>query len=317
MFGMNEKGETCSIWVKDFTPFFYIKVGDDWGIRQKKEFMCYLKKQMCIMALKDKYKKWVRGNQVYPQPEKDEEESEYITRTKGKYVSYYENSIVDSIILERNKLYGFDNMKNHRFICIKFKNTTALNKVKNFWYTFELDPTSLFGRKYKLKTFTFQGIQTELYEAKLPPLLRYFHIQEINPSGWIELPIDKIIDRPNKSYCKYEFTIKSEDIVPLPYKEAPVPAIVASWDIEASSSHGDFPLAIKTYRKLIGDIITYWTVNKFIRTLDKDSQKSLIIKLIKVGFWIWKKYRRRIANVFPKKQVIETRLMRKYIYANN
>ena len=319
MFGMNEAGETCSIFVTNFTPFFYVKVGDDWGKPQKKAFIRHLKEQMRIMALKDKHKKWCKGDRVYPEPEEDEEESEYIARTKSKYVSYYENSILDSIILENKKLYGFDDMKNHRFICIKFSNTTALNKVKNFWYTFEPDPTSIFGRKYKLKTFPFQGIQTELYEAKLPPLLRYFHIQEINPSGWIELPIDKIINKEDetskKTYCKYEYTIKSEDIVPLPYKEAPVPAIVASWDIEASSSHGDFPLAIKTYRKLVGDIITYWKVNKFIRTMGKDSQKSLIIKLIKSAFGYGNPVD-GIANVFPKKPVIEARTNGKYLYDN-
>uniref|UniRef100_A0A6C0C5E7 DNA-directed DNA polymerase n=1 Tax=viral metagenome TaxID=1070528 RepID=A0A6C0C5E7_9ZZZZ len=308
MFGMNEVGETCSIFVTDFTPFFYVKVGDDWGKPQKKAFIRHIKDKMRTMALKDKHKKWRKGDTVYPKPEKDEEQSEYIARTKGKYVSYYENSILDSIILENKKLYGFDDMKNHRFICIKFKNTTALNKVKNFWYTITPDPSSKFGSKYKLKTFPFQGIQTELYEAKLPPLLRYFHIQEINPSGWIELPLDKIIKKTRKTYCKYEYTIKSEDIVPLPYKEAPIPAIVASWDIEASSSHGDFPLAIKTYRKLVGDIITFWKVNKYIRTTSKDSQKSLIIKLIKSAFGFGDPVD-GIANVFPKKPVTEANLM--------
>ena len=32
-------------------------------------------------------------------------------------------------------------MKNHRFICLKFKNTSALNKIKNFWYDITADPT--------------------------------------------------------------------------------------------------------------------------------------------------------------------------------
>ena len=71
----------------------------------------------------------------------------------------------------------------------------------------------------------------------------------------------------------------------MPQKETPIPAIVASWDIEASSSHGDFPVAIKSYRKLIGEIITYWTIhNKEIRLLGKDRQTRLVIKLIKAAF---------------------------------
>jgi len=311
MFGMNESGETCSMFVTGFTPFFYVKVGDEWGIPQKKAFIRHIKEQMRIIALKEKHRKWRRGeSNIYPTPEDSESEGAYITRTKDNYISYYENSIIDSIILERNKLYGFDDMKNHRFICIKFKNTTALNKVKNFWYTITADPTSIFGRKYTLKTFNFQGVQTELYEAKLPPLLRYFHIQEINPSGWIELPKDKIIKQSNKTYCKKEFTIKFEDIVPLPHKESPIPAITASWDIEASSSHGDFPLAIKTYRKLVGDIITYWTINKFVKSMGKDSQKSLVIKLIKSAFGFGDPID-GISNVYPKHKVDEPILMEK------
>ena len=31
MFGLNEDGETYSIIVKDFTPFFYVKVGKNWN----------------------------------------------------------------------------------------------------------------------------------------------------------------------------------------------------------------------------------------------------------------------------------------------
>ena len=309
MFGMNEKGETCSITVKEFTPFFYVKVGEGWGIPQKNSFIRHIKEHLRIDALKGKYKKSREGEKVYPRLEKDEEEGEYIARNKDNYVSYYENSITESIILEREGLYGFDNMKQHRFICIKFKNTTALNKVKNFWYTITVDLASKFGRKYKLKTFHFKGVDTELYEAKLPPLLRYFHIQEINPSGWIELPLDKIIPTNRiKTYCKHEFTIKSKDIVPLPHKEDLIPAIVASWDIEASSSHGDFPLAIKTYRKLVRDIITYWTMHaKYIRSIGKDGQKALLVKLIKTAFGF--DDAEDISKVFTKRPISEKRLM--------
>jgi len=102
MFGMNEAGETCSIFVTDFTPFFYVKVGDGWGIPQKNSFIRHIKEHLRIPALKERYKKWRGGGEgVYPRPEKDEEENEYIARTNDSYVSYYENSITESIILER------------------------------------------------------------------------------------------------------------------------------------------------------------------------------------------------------------------------
>ena len=36
MFGMNEKGKTCSIIVEGFKPFFYVKVEDSWNLFQRK-----------------------------------------------------------------------------------------------------------------------------------------------------------------------------------------------------------------------------------------------------------------------------------------
>ena len=43
MFGINEHGQTCSILVEDFKPFFYVKVDDFWNIQIKNLFLLYLK----------------------------------------------------------------------------------------------------------------------------------------------------------------------------------------------------------------------------------------------------------------------------------
>ena len=39
--------------------------------------------------------------------------------------------------------------------------------------------------------------ETELYESNIPPLLRYFHIREISPSGWIEIKKSNIFEKKN------------------------------------------------------------------------------------------------------------------------
>ena len=44
MFGINEKGETCSIFVEDFKPFFYVKVADSWSNSTKLSFLANIKK---------------------------------------------------------------------------------------------------------------------------------------------------------------------------------------------------------------------------------------------------------------------------------
>jgi DNA polymerase elongation subunit (family B) len=216
MFGLNEKGETCAIFVRDYQPFFYIKVGDEWTIPQKGAFITHLKEKV------------------------------------GKF---YENSILDadSKLIRRKKLYGFDGGKEHKFILIKFKNVATMNKVKNMWFKNK-------GGKQILKKegYIYFNTRTEIYEANIPPVLRFFHVHDISPSGWIGFEMKKakqIRGAVKTTTCNYEYEIASSDIVPLNDKETIVPYKICSFDIEASSSHGDFPIPIKTYKKLATNIV--------------------------------------------------------------
>ena len=235
MFGINEKGETFCLFVNDYKPFFYIKVGDDWTIERKSEFLNHLKTKM------------------------------------GKY---YENSICECKIINRKKLYGFDGGKEHKFILLKFNNTTALNKIKNLYYE-----NGKNGRRLSDNGYLFQDTETYLYEANIPPLLRYFHIKEISPSGWICIPLKKAKQlMEKKTSCKYEYEIGHNDIIPLNNKETIVPYKICSFDIEASSSHGDFPVPIKSYKKLAINIMEYYD------GIDGDISKGDLTKIVKTAF---------------------------------
>ena len=217
MFGLNEKGETCAIFVRDYQPFFYIKVGDEWSIPQKGAFISHLKEKV------------------------------------GRF---YENSILDveSKLIKRKKLYGFDGGKEHKFILIKFKNVATMNKVKNMWFKNGKDGKQVLKRD----GYPYFNTRTEIYESNIPPILRFFHIHDISPSGWIGFEAKKakqIRGAMKTTTCTYEYEIVSEDIVPLNGKETIVPYKICSFDIEASSSHGDFPIPIKTYKKLATNIV--------------------------------------------------------------
>ena len=39
MFGINETGETCCLYVNDYLPFFFVKVADNWTNSTMNEFM--------------------------------------------------------------------------------------------------------------------------------------------------------------------------------------------------------------------------------------------------------------------------------------
>ena len=166
MFGLDEKGKSYSIFVKHFRPFFYVKVGDDWNIKTKERFLAYIQRELSKLELEDKYKKWKKGAKVVPLPNEDETLYMYIRRHGEKHESIYHKSITDCKIIKRHTLYGFDANKEYKFVLFRFKNTIAMNKVKNLWYDIH-NQKGTWRKKYILKQYMFQDTATELYEAKL------------------------------------------------------------------------------------------------------------------------------------------------------
>ena len=193
-FGINERGETISLFVKNYSPFFYVKISNEWNKSHATAFISQLKNDM------------------------------------GKY---YEDSIEKHILVKRKKLYGFDGGKKHSFLLIKFKNETALKKAKNLWYC-TTNRNGNYQRKLNPRGYEFDGFGTQLYEAQIPPLLRMFHIQCISPSGWVMLPKKRMQkSKTTLTSCTFEFSIDYKDIIPPPNKETRVPYKIASFDIEA------------------------------------------------------------------------------------
>ena len=216
IFGINETGETFSVVVEGFSPFFYVMVNDTWNSKKQSEFLQHIQYKMG---------------------------------------PYYKNTITECFLVKRRKLYGFDGEKEHKFIKLSFTSMSALNKVKNLWYSAYLPGGE--GHYLLREGYLFSDTNTRLYEANIPPLLRFLHINEISPSGWVSLPVGMVRVGCGLTTCKYEFTVDVRYVTPLNDKETRVPYKICSFDIEASSSHGDFPVPVKTYNKLASNIIEY------------------------------------------------------------
>ena len=253
MFGINEKGESCSILAENFKPFFYVKVDESWDQGTKSAFLSFLKRKI------------------------------------GKY---YESSICECKLIKKKKLYGFDGGKEHKFIFLSFENNQVFNKAKNLWYDK--------ARKLLENGLVFGDTQTYLYEANIPPLLRFFHIKNISPSGWIALPKKKTIEFKvdKKTSCTYEFAIDYKSIMPLNEMEQRVPYKICSFDIEASSSHGDFPIPVKSYKKLATNIVEHFEKSDDNLTPDLCRDKLREIILCAFGF---KNTLDFVELVYPKK----------------
>jgi DNA polymerase elongation subunit (family B) len=235
MFGLNEKGETCSISIDDYTPFFYVKVGDKWTDSTARELFM----ELC------------------------------------KKAGYHGKSIISAELVQHKKLYGFSAGKEYNFVKIQFKTTMAMNKVKNLWYSEYED-----GNRRRI-SFQFKGCNLELYESNIPPLLRYFHIQNISPSGWVQIFTNRAqIPRVATTTCDYEYICSSAYVKPISQKETRVPYKICSFDIEASSSHGDFPQPKKTYKRLASNIVDIYQK----QSPDNARTKLLIEMIILAAF---------------------------------
>ena len=259
IFGLNEKGETASIKVTDYKPFFYLLVNDTWTTRVKKEFLLHLQEKI--------------GN-------------------------YFKDGIHECKLIKKRKLYGFDAGKEHKFLKLEFHSLSCFNKVKNLWY-------SDYKKGHKLFTNGYHFYDTDimLYEANIPPLLRLFHIKEISPSGWIALPKKKcIIEQTRSTTCNFEFQIHYKDIIPLNDKETRVPYKICSFDIEASSSHGDFPVPVKTYKRLATNIID--VIDK--QLIERKDGEIKLNEFIYSAFQI--KPINEIDSVYPKTKVTKKQL---------
>ena len=247
MFGIDENRKTYCVHVEKFYPFLYVLVPDKWGSREINLFRKFIRDQI------------------------------------GEY---FENSLIDIEKTKKEKLYGFNDHKELTFLKLTFQNEPVFNKVKKLWYTQNKN-----YKKTKLKKngllFEPTGDYVKLYEASLPPLLRYFHVKNISPSGWITFfkkpSLVKKIDK--QTTCDFEYTTHYKNVKPLLNKEEGVPMKIMSYDIEASSSHGDFPVAIKSYKKVLGEVIQYWTINKKkISKMTNTEKEKLFINLICAAF---------------------------------
>jgi DNA polymerase elongation subunit (family B) len=256
MYGLNESGDTCSITITDFQPFFYIKVGDDWDQSNASKFLTHIRQK----------------------------------------VKYNGDLILSCKIIDYSKLYGFTGGKKSRFCLLTFSNIATFNKVKNLWYEYDSETN-----QRRSKQMFFENVKLVLYESAIPPLLRYFHIQNMSPSGWVFIQTNKCLHLDKKlTTCKYEYVCSHKYVKAQPEKETPVPYKICSFDIEASSSHGDFPLPKKTYKRLSSNILDIFDKQPKATKENKARVSQLLTKIIMTAFG-YDKFN-DVDIIYPKKQ---------------
>lgn len=168
------------------------------------------------------------------------------TSLKEKVDRWYRNTLVDFKLIKAKPFYGFT--ANDKFLFLKMS-FSCLGGFKKFG--------DLFLAKNKIRVPLLNGGQPyyyEPYESNLQPMLRFMHCRDLNAAGWLGINQPKTVW--NNSTSDYTIACQWTDVSPMKDKNDLPPIKYVGFDIEADSSHGDFPIAKKNYQKLAQDIVT-------------------------------------------------------------
>jgi DNA polymerase delta subunit 1 len=177
----------------------------------------------------------------------------------------YRDAICDFKIMSKMDFWGFTNKEMFPFMRLCFKSERAMRSAAKVLST----PGSVRVNGIFQKNF-------KLYESNILPMLRFAHIRNISPCGWVKvsrcLPAD-LMPSPSSTHdmqanWKHIDGVERADLAPM---------VVASFDIECMSSDGDFPVARKNYAKIANDM--YNMVASKRATWRTDFAKLVVDKL--------------------------------------
>lgn len=134
-----------------------------------------------------------------------------------------------------------------------------IKMVKKYDFWGFHDNEKCYFLKIYVKSFQLMRIMKDifkeykLYESNIDPFLRFIHVKDIQTCGWITVNSENITPIDDMNISQYKFEVDYTDVFPIE-KNTIGSILIASFDIECTSSHGDFPLAKKDYKKLVKDL---------------------------------------------------------------
>lgn len=215
MYGVTRDGHSVCAHVTGFQPYFYVKPPKTWHGK----FSSKLQELRLDLLEGQRYNPRTQYNcKIIPR------------RLLPHFVD------IEKVMCK--DFWGFTNGKEFPFIKVTVKSLALFNILQRF-----------FREKVD------EGFK--LYESNIDPFLRFIHERDIRPCGWVRLNAscyDLMPDDDKFARTSYAVRVSHTDVHAMDINKI-APLLIASFDIECTSSHGDFPVARKNYRKLAADLI--------------------------------------------------------------
>ena len=234
LFGLTETGESVCLQVDNFCPFFYIRIPD--VLRADIKAVKHMKTWLLNGVPMDEH----RHTKIEVETHKT------LWDYNGAKDSTFLKVTVPSQALWRSLK---DKLLNKSSVPIEYKirelfGETAVEALVDVRVGEEIESLSADGTCMALK----------IYESNIDPMLRFFHIQDVSPAGWVKVLAGNWTEvDSNDARASILAVADWGDVVSGSGSVAPY--LIGSWDIECYSSHGDFPQATKTWRKPVREIL--------------------------------------------------------------
>lgn len=176
-------------------------------------------------------------------------------------------SLLGVKVMKRKDFWGFHNGEMFNFVRLAFKSLKSFRAA-----------IRIIQRGIRIIGFHDNKVKYPLYESNIDPFLRMIHLRDIEPAGWIKVMDYDINTHIMPTKCQFDISVDWKKVYKVE-EEKIAPIVVASFDIECVSSHGDFPVARKDYKKLAYEFFQLYDSKK--DSID-DIKEYMYIQLIGV-----------------------------------
>ena len=220
LFGRTADDKDVCLKVTGFTPFFYVEVPLHWKKKQADKFVEVLKNKVA----------WSTSNN----PNYDFDLSE---------------SLIRHALVQKHKFYNFSKKKLFNFVMLVFKSHTAMREYSN-----------MLARPLKAVGLTKDPMLYQRFESNIEPHIRFMHINNLFPCGWVTIDINKSKAKVNKEYsnCDYSYQVHWKEVKPILNNDTMAPFKIMGYDLECISCDHNFPRADRKTDKIIQIGITMY-----------------------------------------------------------
>jgi DNA polymerase elongation subunit (family B) len=147
---------------------------------------------------------------------------------------------MDQVVTKRvrhESFWGFSAKTKFPFLYLDFPSQSMWRDAKSLFVNDKsTDTRKPIGGIYKAGQFP------DVYEANIDPMLRFLHVQNLSPCGWVCIEDGMTIAEEEDSVLTLTCDYQCVEPCTTPPR-ATAPFLLASWDIECYSATGDFPIA--------------------------------------------------------------------------